>query len=333
VLTALLTCLTKKIENPEQDIRLHREEFEGGFSARGYDTLYITPFLKDKFPEVAMKESGWLTRSIEQPHPFTLDFPGKIRNKEIKDAFLQILNEVEENKANSAIYLTTILLLLKKYQFRQERLLEAGVPIGETVLISSILEELISLFASSGASKLPVIAIYSIYEVLRREVERYRNKNLKPLRSHYSPDIRAGEIGDIEVVDEKEEYFEIVEIKHNKPIGVTDIKDAYNKFKGKPVSRYYLLTTAEPYLGEPEEKIEEQVKKIREEHGCEVIINGIIPSLRYYLRLVKEPLQFIETFTNNLKLEFAIGEIRENHLKSWGATLRDLQASYFAENE
>ena len=37
----------------------------------------------------AMAESGWLTRSLEQAHPYTLDYPGKITPKIVKEAFLE----------------------------------------------------------------------------------------------------------------------------------------------------------------------------------------------------------------------------------------------------
>jgi len=47
-----------------------------------------------------MKESGWLTRSIEQAHKFDLEFPGKIRDKLVKESFLQIINDIEENNAS-----------------------------------------------------------------------------------------------------------------------------------------------------------------------------------------------------------------------------------------
>ena len=42
---------------------------EGGYSGRSFDTKYITPFLKQKRFLGAMKESGWLTRSLEQNIP------------------------------------------------------------------------------------------------------------------------------------------------------------------------------------------------------------------------------------------------------------------------
>ena len=49
------------------------------------DKNYITPWLRDhSFP--AMAESGWLTRSLEQPVPYDLNYTGKIMN--VKNEFL-----------------------------------------------------------------------------------------------------------------------------------------------------------------------------------------------------------------------------------------------------
>jgi DNA (cytosine-5)-methyltransferase 1 len=112
LIAIVITSLLKKIITPSQDIRLHRKEFEGGYSGRTLDTNVITPWLKEHFRRFAPKESGWLTRSIEQPHPFTQDFPGKIRNVDVKHAFLSILEDVEQNKDNPEIYLKAIVVKL-----------------------------------------------------------------------------------------------------------------------------------------------------------------------------------------------------------------------------
>jgi len=95
IIAVLITSLLKKVVSPNQDIRLHRKEFEGGYSGRSLDTHVTTPWLKYHFPRFAPKESGWLTRSIEQPHPFNKEFPGKIRNEKVKEAFLSILDSIE----------------------------------------------------------------------------------------------------------------------------------------------------------------------------------------------------------------------------------------------
>jgi DNA (cytosine-5)-methyltransferase 1 len=321
VVAVITTSFVKKIESPEQDVRLHRATFEGGYSARGLDTRYITPFFKEKFHWLAMKESGWLTRSIEQDHPFNLDFPGMIRNREVKESLLQILNDVdvERNKASPKTYLTALfILLIQKAPAIREVIKAEFIP---TLPISLMVECLSSHFfqkySVGGAASLPVIAIYSIYEILMRDVSRYQDKTLRPLRSLYSPDLRVG-LGDIEILDESNEYFECVEIKHEIPIEAIMIEDAYEKFKNTSVKRYFLLSTAKPFIksGE-EEKIKNSIEKVREEHGCEVIVNGIIPSLKYYLRLLANPGELMSGYTNNLISRFSeTAEIKEEHINS-----------------
>lgn len=331
VVTVLTTSLVKKIENPRQDVRFHKEELRGGYSGRTFDTKFITPFFKKVFRRFAMKESGWLTRSIEQPHPFTLKFPGKIRNKDVKNAFLQILNDVEIKRADPRDYLIGLFILLNLH-IRREKLL---IPISLTtrrkkITLESIVEGLryhfFRKYKVAGASRLPVIAIYSIYQILLNDVARYQNKKLLPLKSHVASDIKSKEVGDIEILDKKGNCYESVEIKHNIPIDEFIIQDAYEKFKSLPIARYYLLTTAEPNIKfGREQKVKEAILKIRKEHGCEIIVNGIIPSLKYYLRLLKNPEQFIERYTENLKKEVTENTvIKIEHLKTWKKILKHL---------
>ena len=40
IVSALATSLVKKISDPDQDIRLHRTDFENGYSARVLDTKF-----------------------------------------------------------------------------------------------------------------------------------------------------------------------------------------------------------------------------------------------------------------------------------------------------
>lgn len=66
VYTVLVTSLVYKSLNSHQDVRLHQAKMRNGYSGRTFDTKYITPFLKSKRFSGSMKESGWLTRSLEQ---------------------------------------------------------------------------------------------------------------------------------------------------------------------------------------------------------------------------------------------------------------------------
>ena len=109
VFTVLVTLITHKILNPKQDVRKHQSSMRGGFSGRTIDTAFITPTLK-QLGLPSMAESGWLTRSLEQPYPYNLDYNGKISNKVVKEAFLNILDFVEK-KPSSATSILRLLLI------------------------------------------------------------------------------------------------------------------------------------------------------------------------------------------------------------------------------
>jgi DNA (cytosine-5)-methyltransferase 1 len=323
VVSVLVTSLTKKIETPSKDVRYHQDQLEGGYSGRTLDTQYVTPFMKKHFRRIAMKEAGWLTRSLEQPYPYTLDYQGKIRNKEVRNAFLQILNDVEVNNADPEKYLIGLFILLIRQRSSIQTLISKKplVPTEASIdlIVSHLQSHFFGKYTSHGASKLPVIAIYSLYQIMVKELDRYKNKKLKALKSHLAADVRAGEIGDIEVVDEKNRFFEGVEIKLGKPITADMVNDSYEKFKAIQVNRYYLLTTADPFVEEKEkEDLKKVIDKIRKQHGCEVIVNGVIKSIKYYLRLIGNPEDFIKAYTENLKYDVSTGtEIKEEHLRAW----------------
>jgi DNA (cytosine-5)-methyltransferase 1 len=325
VLTVLVTSLVKKIEMPSQDIRYHKVELPNGYSGRSFDTEYVTPFIREKFSRLAMKESGWLTRSLEQVHAFTLDFPGKIRNTSVKNAFLHILNDIEENQASPEEYLLALFELLIDYTENSKIIIE---PIlrdsSDSISIENIIEMLLDHFfhsyGVSGASRLPVLAIYSAHELLMG-YDRYIGKELCPLKSHTTSDTKSSGIGDIEVLDEQGNFFEGVEIKHGIPITPMLVQDAFDKFANTEVCRYYLLTTAEPEM-EDVDAIRALIYKLRSEHGCEIIVNGIIPSLKYYLRLLNDPVMFLDCYGGNLQADFDIStDVKRIHLQYWDELL------------
>lgn len=336
VLTVLITSCVKKIETPTQDVRYHKIELPDGYSGRGLDTSFVTPFMKERFLRFSMYESGWTTRSLEQPHAFTLDFPGKIRNVSVKIAFLNILNDLEEKQADPKRYLYAIFIglieLMNRPKITRGLFESENSEIGHTQQSDTVtIENIVNLlkrhfsigYGVAGASRLPVLAVYSAYELLI-EIDRYKGKTLSQLKSHTSSDIRSGGIGDIEVLNEDGEFFEAVEIKHNIPISSGIVESSFQKFLHTHVSRYYLLTTAEPNV-EGVEKVEELVSDIHKQHGCEVIINGILPSIKYYLRMLSNPKLFIDAYTKNLEFDYDQNtDIKEIHLRYWNDLLKNL---------
>ncbi|MBL8098654.1 MAG: hypothetical protein JNK81_05700 [Anaerolineales bacterium] len=322
VLGVTFTSLVYKIYEPTQDIRKHQEGMKSGYSGRTFDTKYVTPFLKRKFPHFAMAESAWLTRSLEQPRPFNLSFPGKIRNQVLKSAFLNILDRIEKDK-NLAPKILVALMGLMLELMKSDEILFENVEITRDISIARIIEALSQHIRYNygkgvvGTARLPVLAIYSVYNLIMPNVGRYSGKMLMPLESHTSPDSRSKSLGDIDVRNEDGSPFESVEIKHNKPITADMVGIVYRKIQNTKIDRYYILTTSEPNF-EDYDSVKREIEKYEKIHSCQIIVNGVIPSLKYYMRLINNPQDIIEEYTKWLEFEFKRASgIKREHLKVW----------------
>jgi DNA (cytosine-5)-methyltransferase 1 len=148
-------------------------------------------------------------------------------------------------------------------------------------------------------------------------------KQLLPLKSHTTSDTKSESLGDVEVTDMEGNFFEVVEAKHNRPITPALVRIAYEKIKPHPINRFYLLTTHSPDT-EDATTVSELVRQIYQEHGCEVIVNGLISSVKYYLRLVDNTRDFIALYTQNLIEDYEKGtDIKKVHVDKWLGLLKD----------
>lgn len=322
VLGVTLSSIVYKIYKPSQDIRKHQEGMEAGYAGRTFDTKYVTPFLKNKFPHFAMAESAWLTRSLEQPHPYNLDYPGRIRNKVLKLSFLNILERVEtDSKLASKILNALMALMLESSANDNSLFTKVQIQSGLTIvkIINAVNQHIYHDYSKGvvGTARLPVLAIYSVYNLLLSDVKRYSGKILVPLQSHTSPDSRSKSLGDIDINHGDNSCFESIEIKHNKPITIDMVGVAYRKIKDTTIDRYYILTTSEPNFDNYELVIQE-VEKYKKIHPCQIIVNGVIPSLKYYMRLISNLQDFLDEYTKWLEVEFRRASgIKGEHLHVW----------------
>jgi DNA (cytosine-5)-methyltransferase 1 len=320
IVTALVTLLTHKALAPGQDIRYHQAGMDNGFAARGIDSAHVTPFMKSvSFP--AMAESGWLTRSLEQPHPYTLDYPGKITPKDVKTAFLTIIDEVQTKGVSpkDALLYMFVLLIRQRDSKKVELAKPHSLAISEII---SLLERHIGTkYGSAGASRLPTLAVYAAYQCMVQQVTRYSGKTLCPLESHNSSDAQSGRIGDIDVNNADGTAFEGVEIKHGIRITKGLVSDAYEKFKGHKTDRYYLLTTASMDKADWD-GINEEITRIAKIHGCQVIVNGVFETLKYYLRLLADTAVFIDYYVEAMKTD---DTIKFEHKTMWNDLVRGEQ--------
>lgn len=312
LIAVVVTLIVHKIFNPDQDIRFHQAQLPGGFAGRGVDSACVTPFMKEKnFPSMA--ESGWLTRSLEQAYPYTLDYPGKIRPPKLKTAFLGLVDAVQHERVNAEEALRHLFCLLIKQ--RDEAVVELAKPHKLSIAkIMSLLERHFEhRYTCSGASRLPVLALYAVYECLFKCDSRYAQKTLCPLESHNSADAQSGRIGDIDINNADGSAYEGVEVKHGIPITRQLVADAYEKFKKYGTDRYYLLTTANMDTADWE-AINDEIERIARMHGCQVIVNGVYSTLRYYLRIVPDTAEFIDRYVELMKCDTAI---KYQHKTAW----------------
>ncbi|MDO8486264.1 MAG: hypothetical protein Q7S77_01015 [Candidatus Staskawiczbacteria bacterium] len=315
VYTVLVTLMVHKLLEPKQDIRYHQDKMKRGFSARSIDTKYITPTLKE-LGLLSMAESGWLTRSLEQPYPYTKDYKGEISGKGMKESFLMVLDVVQKNKNITENLLRLILnsvILFKQSNYIKIKKISNTNELMISTIVLVLEKHFTEKYNTHGGSKLPVLAFYAIYKFLLSEIGRYKDCELAPLGSHTASDRTSKSAGDIQVMKGKQ-IFEVVEIKLDKLVDINIARIAYEKIARFNPERYYILS----YVGiieKDQKKIEELIFEIKEKHGCQLIVNGLLPTLKYYLRLISNPKRFFNEYIKLVENDTELKTIHKNKLK------------------
>ena len=296
VLAVVITLFLKKILSPEQDIRYHQKSMDKGFSGRGLDARVVTPFLRDnKFPYM-QSGSGWLTRSLEQKQPYDNNYPGAIKPPDLKAAFLNIINAVEKRKIPAEKCLVYLFSKLVEWRERDASII-LSKPTGKRI------EDVIDIVRKhwqsniSGAARLPVLAVYAVYQCLISEVSKYKDCRLLELLSHTSADSQTERIGDIDV-NIGDNTIESVEIKHNIAITAGLIEQLKEKVAGAGLKTFYVLSTNENIPPHEMDKITNLLLDIRQNYGCQVIVNGVACTIKYYLRLLSDVDIFIHKYVS-----------------------------------
>lgn len=322
VYTVFITLSIYKICHPKQDIRNHQTQIKGGFSGRSIDTQYITPTLK-ALGLPSMAESGWLTRSLEQPYPYSLNYEGKINNKNVKKSFLELIDALETSDINPKYILIELLAQIIILQ-KENEVIIYPLKNPEKLTIANIISALDYQFSFNyqvfGGSKLPVITFYAIYQIIINEVSRYSDCRLKKIGSHTASDRTSKSAGDIEIF-KQQELFEAVEIKLDKKIDSNILRIAKEKIIKYNPSRYYILSYYDVNKDEIE-LINNIINDVKDNHGCQIVINGIIPTLKYYLRLISDLEAFLNNYSNLIQQDT---ELKSIHKHKWNELMLELQ--------
>lgn len=322
VLAVLLTLLHKKNMDPNQDIRLHKaglkDGIKKGFSGRGLDEREVTPFLaEENFPNMK-GGTGWLTRSLEQHSPYSLNYGGKVKPAKLKDSFLKIVDQIE-NGADPLNCMKFILGSLHDWRSENAKM-QIAKPLGKGIAeIVNLIEDHWDL-GNGGSAKLPVLAVYAAYKCLTSEVRRYRNCKLLPLHSHTAADSRTGRVGDIQINGENGFPMEAVEIKHSLPITARLVTESVEKIISSGAKTYYILSTNESISCEEMKKITQRTLSARQQYGCQIIVNGVATTLKYYLRLLADTDQFVREYIELMEFD---DEITYEVTRSWNVLTKE----------
>jgi DNA (cytosine-5)-methyltransferase 1 len=328
----IVTSLIKKIISPEQDIRFHMAKFDNGYSARVLDTQVTTPFFKKYFSKYANKETAFLTKATRADVAWTLDEGQKLpfRSKTLVAPFLRLIDVIQhQNNLKLDNWLVYIFAKLIQLNEQNQTVFDETIEsadFSDVLNIHTVLTMLQKHFNTKLSSRLPVIAIYAIYQELSKTMKRYDGKILRPLNVHTSSDKHG--YGDVEIWNADDTPFEMIEVKHNIPIDRNLILDVVKKSENTSVKRYYVLTTYKnSFENEAEEVfINQLILKVKKQRGMEVIANGIVTTLKYYLRFIDDYHVFLKTYTAALVEDAQNStEVKAFHISAWQDILKAYQ--------
>ncbi|WP_273828814.1 hypothetical protein [Pseudomonas sp. SBT1-2] len=316
---AALTLLSYKVLHPEQDIRAHKEEYENGFSARAFDTKVTIPFLiEHSLPRNV--ETHWLTQTLSFAPVLLRGVQLKTVPKACGPLLVEVVNDANESQNPDLIYFMMVSIMIELILVRNKDKVVMTRP--KNLPIDSVKVLIFKHFNhkyKNNAPRLPQLAIYAIYKCILDKMLRFEGQSLEPIQRMKSADRKAGTVGDI-VVSKDGSPIEAVEIKFGKPIAVVDVSEAIEKVRAESVSRYYLLST-EGVASEDVEIINKKKSEFLKQNGCEIIVNGVIDTIGYYLRLLPNTTEFLSDYVDLVESDEDTGY---EHRISWNDICREI---------
>jgi len=308
----VLTLAFYKALHFDQDVRYHKSEFDGGFSARSFDTAYTVPFLAEKGLPYNV-ETHWLSQSLSFVGPLTPDQTIKLVPKCAGPFLISVANHIQGAQDIDRVKSIIKLLLIAMIEERNKGRIPLAKP--KNLSIDSVMMLIHKHFSqkyTKNAPRLPQVAIYAIYKCLMADVDRYAKFELKPLEKMRTANRKSGSVGDIDLCFEGRP-IEAVEIKFEIEPSASIVSEAIQKVKSESVQRYFILSTKPP-VEEDLETIQKLKDSFLKSNGCEIIVNGVYDTLKYYLRLLKTTNDFINNYTDLLSID---EDLNYEHKVAW----------------
>ena len=150
------------------------------------------------------------------------------------------------------------------------------------------------------ASRLPVLAIHSAMSIIAQEFERYEGCTVLTPKYRAIAKSRKDLIANVHIFDANDMLFEGYAVKHNICINSRLIQAYFEKILTTTARRFYILTTHQrsSYI-----EFEPEIQRIDREHGRELIVDGVYPTLRRYLRLMGSTSEFVDAYATHLETD------------------------------
>lgn len=316
----VLTLAAYKIVNPSQDIRRHKAEFEGGFSARSIDNGVTVPFLQERSLKYNV-ESHWLTQTFSFAGPLEHDIILKTTPKAAGPLTLLILDAIEKHGSIDFASAVVTLILYELIDLRNKGTVALIKPKNLSIdQVMILVKNHFNYGYKTNAPRLPQIAIYSLYQCLMDTVDRYSSFSLRSLERMKAANRKSGSVGDIDVELNKQP-IEAVEIKFEIPINKQIVAEAIQKIQTASVERYFILSTA-GINSEDVDDINRLKDHFLKSNGCEIIVNGVYETIKYYLRLLRSTGDFIYRYTECMEQD---EDIDYEHRLAWNEICMAMQ--------
>lgn len=312
----VITGLAIKLAFNELDVRYHQTQIQESsslkrqwFNHRGLSEKVVYPWLSLK--NFSGAKSGWQTRTLERPKPYTREYDENISH--VKKSFLEVYEATHEQPID-VVKSLLVYLFYKQIILREGRVIDLAIPnIDEiTTIVAHLKQHIMHKYSGKGGSRLPVLAIYATLQLVSNEISRYENLNLKKLEEHSAADSQTGSAGDIEFENEKNKVIEALEIKHGIVVTKELIQDTGRKISPFQLDRYFVLTTADNCKPSDEQIVQLQI--LKQKIGCQIIVNGVFPTIQYYLRLVREPQEVYKAYIDLLATD---NSVTHEHREVW----------------
>lgn len=319
----LVTLSVFKVYNPNQDIRCNKAEHPGGFAGRTIDEGATVPFLLSKTLPRSV-QTHWLSQTFSfQNVCWAREMTLRTQPRWLGPTLIDVVNTLEETEGSlqatkARAMATLILYILIDIRNHSEVLLTKpkGLVIDRVIYL---LDRHFRFGYKANSPRLPQIAVYSMYECLIDSMARYAGLSLDPLARMRAADRKARTVGDI-VLRKEARPIEAVETKLGVPVGVTVVSEAIEKVRTASVERYLILSTGN--IAEDErEAVTRLCLDFRNSNGCEIIVNGLLETIGYYLRLLPDTNGFISKYAERVEKDV---DLDYEHRIAWNAICAEL---------